>query len=146
MAAVSLNNKRGNAMIKVYLAGGMRSNWRERVMKEVPNLLYFNPKTKEYSDERMIWSPDMYGTWDLVHVRICDIIFGYMEKTNPSGIGMAAELGVGYGLGKTNILCLEQNRIIPPRYSDFMKKVAHITFDDFKESVNYLKTFQTVPG
>ena len=32
-----------------------------------------------------------------------------MEKTNPSGIGMSVEMGYAKALGKTVILCLEEN-------------------------------------
>lgn len=126
--------------MKVYLAGGMRSGWQEIVKQQMPHLDFFDPRDKELDDT---WNLDKFGSWDLAHIRRCDVVFAYMEKTNPSGVGMACEMGYAYGLGKTVILCLElDNEHQKDRYLGFMRKVSQIVFDNFEEALDYLKTFK----
>jgi nucleoside 2-deoxyribosyltransferase len=131
-------------MVKIYLAGGMRTNWQDKVFDALdPKLVWiFDPRTKgQISDKKM--SLEEYSTWDLHHIKQCDIVFGFMERTNPSGIGMAVELGYAFGIGKTVILVLEENNEHQlDRYIQFMKKTAHVTFNNLEEGVNFLKTFE----
>ena len=76
-------------------------------------------------------------------IKDSQIVFGYMETTNPSGVGMACELGYAYALGKTVILVLEKdNQHQKDRYLRWMEKVAHVTFENFNEGVAYLHKFQ----
>ena len=117
----------------------MRGNWQQKVIDKVPGHQYLNPKDNSFD---LGWKLNEFGTWDMAHVRMSDLVFGYMERTNPGGTGMACEMGYGFGLGKTVILCLEKdNETQKDRYLEFMKKVAHITFDDFIMSIDYLSTF-----
>lgn len=123
---------------KVYLAGGIRSNWQEKVTSNV-DAEFYNPRTKEVDKTLTL---EEFGTWDLHHIKKCEIVFAYMEKTNPSGIGMSVEMGYAKALGKTVILCLEEgNERIKDGYLQFMKKVADITFTDVDEAINYLKLY-----
>ena len=127
--------------MNIYLAGGMRSEWRDRVKSEVPNHTYFDPADKEANE--MNWTLDMFGSWDLHHIRQSDVVFGYMERTNPSGIGMSCEHGYAFGLDVTVILVLEKDHeTMKDRYLDFLRKVAHITFDNLEDGIEYLKTFK----
>ncbi len=65
-----------------------------------------------------------------------------MEKTNPSGIGLAVEIGYAKGLGKTVILCLEENNSkINDRYLDFLKKAADITFNSLESGISHLMLY-----
>lgn len=125
--------------MKVYLAGGFRNNWQEKVIAQIPEITFFNPRDKE-SDGKM--SLDEYGTWDLHHIKISDIVFVYMEKDNPSGIGTAVETGYSHGVNKTIILVLEPgHETINDRYLQFLKKAANISFETLDEGIKYLKTF-----
>ena len=131
--------------MKVYLAGGMRTDWQDKVIviKRYPDetISFYDPRNKNVENERQL-TLEEYGTWDLHHIKQCDIVFGYMEKTNPSGVGMACELGYAFGIGKTVILVLEEdNEHQKDRYIQFMKKVAHVTFKTLEEGIEYLKTF-----
>lgn len=125
----------------------MRSEWREKIKNECKEFVFFCPKDKEVSQEMIV---EEYGTWDLHYIKQCDIMFCYMEKTNPSGIGLACEMGFGYGIGKTIILILEEeNEFINSTYLAFLKKVSHVCFSNFQDAVKYLKTFSiktTVDG
>ena len=123
----------------IYLAGGMRTNWQERV-KESVNLKFYDPIDKE---PNRLLTLNEFGTWDLHYIKKCDIMFCYMEKTNPSGIGMAVEMGYAKGLGKTVILCLDEgNETIKDKYLQFMKKASDIVFTDFNDAINYLKLYE----
>ncbi|MDQ3181746.1 MAG: nucleoside 2-deoxyribosyltransferase domain-containing protein [Acidobacteriota bacterium] len=131
-------------MQKVYLAGGMKSEWREKIKRECKEFTFFCPKDKEVSYAMII---EEYGTWDLHYIKQADIIFCYMEKTNPSGIGLACEMGFAYGIGKTVILVLEtENEHIEERYLDFLRKVSHVTFSNFLDGIKYLKSFYLKPN
>jgi nucleoside 2-deoxyribosyltransferase len=126
-------------MQKVYLAGGMRVDWREHLKRECGGFIFFCPVDKETSHHMTV---DEYGTWDLHHIKQADIIFGYMERTNPSGIGLACEIGAAYGMGKTVILVLEKDsKHFDDEKLAFMRKVAHITFTELQDGIKYLKTF-----
>jgi len=123
---------------KVYLAGGIRSGWQDRVMREA-DAEYYNPREKEITKTLTL---EEYGTWDLHHIKQCDLVFAYMEKDNPSGIGMSVEMGYAKGLGKTIILCLEQeNQFIKPGYLSFMEKVADVVYTDLESAIKYLRIY-----
>jgi nucleoside 2-deoxyribosyltransferase len=127
-------------MQKVYLAGGMNSDWRTRIKTECQGFNFFCPVDKETSQTMTV---DEYGTWDFHYIKQADIVFSFMERTNPSGIGLACEMGLAYGIGKTVILVLETGS---QHFADenlaFLRKVAHITFAELQEGVEYLKAFK----
>lgn len=124
---------------KVYLAGGIRSGWQNN-MPKINGVEYFDPSKKE-SDKSLTLSE--FGTWDLHFIKESNIVFAYMEKTNPSGIGMAVEIGYAKALGKTVILCIEPNNdTIKQHRLDFMKKVSDVVYETFDEAVNYLRLFE----
>jgi nucleoside 2-deoxyribosyltransferase len=126
-------------MQKVYLAGGMQNRWREQIKNECTEFIFFCPVDKESSRTMTV---EEYGTWDLHYLRQADILFCYMEKSNPSGIGLACEMGFAYGIGKTIILVLEQeNQYFSDDRLSFLRRVSHITFSKFSDGVEYLKAF-----
>lgn len=118
---------------KVYLAGGHNSDWREKV-KVNHNVKYFDPKF------RPNWRWSEYGTWDVYFVKQCDICFAFMEKSNPSGLGMAAEMGYAKALGKTVIFVLEPGHE-KEKHLQFLKQFADVVFDNLSEGIEYLKKF-----
>lgn len=118
---------------KVYLAGGFNSDWRKRVT-ELDNVEFYIPK----SQPNKTWQE--YFTWDIHYVKQCDIVFGYMEKTNPSGFGLSVELGYALGIGKTVILVLEEGHE-KDKYLQFLKGTASVVFNDLLEGIEFLKTF-----
>ena len=130
-------------MNKVYLAGGYRSAWQLKV-KEVEGFVWFDPKEKERPEGKVIpMTLNEYGTWDLHFIKESDIVFVYAERTNPSCIGLAVEIGFAKGLGKTIILVLEENHeTIKDRYMQFLKKAASITFDNLEAGVGFLQSFK----
>ncbi len=126
-------------MPTVYLAGGMRSNWREQVQDECQSHDFISPVGKEVDYEM---SAEEYGTWDLHYLQEVDIVFGYMERTNPSGIGLACEIGYAHGRDTTVILVLEENsKHFEDRYLRFMEKVSDVRFGELDRGIRFLNTF-----
>lgn len=128
---------------KVYLAGGFKSDWEEQVKIACHDFDFINPKQKEYKNgSRIAMNINEYGKWDLHFVRYSDIVFVYVERGNPSCIGLAVESGYAKGLGKTVILVLEPNHeTIKDNYLQFIAQVADIVFDDLDSGISYLKSF-----
>jgi len=121
----------------VYLAGGFSSDWRNKV-KECTNVDFKDPKEKEVKKEFQWFE---YGCWDLHYIKHTDICFVYMERTNPSGYGLSAEIGYAKALGKTVILVLESGHE-KDRYLQFLKAVADITYDNLQDGIDFLSSFK----
>jgi nucleoside 2-deoxyribosyltransferase len=88
-------------------------------------------------------NPKLYTTWDLHGVKQCDILFGYMEEINPSGYGLAAEIGYAKAMGKTIILVDERSVVddaFKYKYA-FIHNIADVVFDNLDEGMEYLGTF-----
>ena len=118
-------------MNKVYLAGGFKSDWANKVKKCSNKIHFINPKDKEFKNgERIVMNVNEYGKWDLHFIKQCDILFVYVERTNTSCIG------------KTVITILEPNHeTIKDAYLSFITQVSDIVFETFEEGVEYLKSF-----
>lgn len=131
--------------MKVYLAGGYKTNWQEK-FKELTNGKFeiYNPREKEFNNnERVVMDLTEYGAWDLHHIRMSDVVFVYLEKTNPSCIGAVIEARYAKGLGKTVVTVLEkEHEFIEDRYLEFIKKVSDITYDNFKDGVEFVKSIK----
>ena len=125
-------------MQTVYLAGGMRSNWQDQLVK-LEGFKFINPRVKEVGDHKP--SLQEYAQWDLHFIRKADIIFVYIEATNPSCIGLAVEAGYAKGLGKTVILVIEPHNSISDKYLQFVTQVADIHFISLQEGIDYLNSF-----
>jgi nucleoside 2-deoxyribosyltransferase len=127
----------------VYLAGGFKSDWANKVKQCSDNFNWVNPKDKEFKDgERVIMNVNEYGKWDLHFIRQSDIVFVYIERTNTSCIGLCVEAGYAKGLGKTVIIVLEPNHeTIKDAYLSFITQVSDIVFEDLQSGINYLKSF-----
>ena len=119
-------------MSKVYLAGGFKSKWQNRVITWHDVI---DPSKKDESD----MSTKDIGEWDKQAIQNSDMIFAYMERTNPSGFGLSCELGYAHALGKTVVLVLEKNH---EKHSDrsleFLTCFADYVFSDFQSGLNCL--------
>ncbi len=123
---------------KVFLSGGFKSNWQSKVIEQLnDHFIFFNPR------EHGLESSDLYTTWDIHFVRECDILFAYMESTNPSGYGLAFELGVAYSLNKTIILVDEKsaNDISFAKYFKILYKPSGVVLNNLSDGIAYLKKF-----
>jgi hypothetical protein len=123
----------------VYLAGGTRSGWGELVKAAVPGPLYLDPKGHGLKDE------DDYTDWDLTAVAMADVIFCNLEKDNPSGAGLATEVGAAAALGKT-IIYFEEKGFPYSKYFGMVRRCATDvvpTLEDGHERLRqYMKRFR----
>jgi len=117
------------SQITVYLAGGMVGDWQKRVMEAVPGLNYINPQ------DHKLPSPDDYTTWDLLGIKRADLVFAYLSLSNPSGIGLALEVGYAKGLGKTVIFVDEKGF-----YTHIVRSAADTWTDNFENGLRILKS------
>lgn len=127
-----------NYKSKVFLSGGFASNWQSKIINELKDqFVFFNPREHELDH------PDFYTTWDIHFVKECDILFAYMEESNPSGYGLAFELGVAYSLNKTIILVDEKSINEPTfaRYFRILHKPSGVVLNNLSDGINYLKKF-----
>ena len=123
--------------MKVYLAGGFDSDWRSKI-KSHHELI--DPSEKEKSGN---WSVKSYSTWDKYAIQSCDVLFAYMERTNPSGIGLACELGYARGLGKFVILCIEpEHSYYKDSTLEFLTSFADNTFSNLELGIWFLNTLK----
>jgi nucleoside 2-deoxyribosyltransferase len=90
--------------VKIYLAGGMRTEWRQYIKTNMNDLevTWLDPT------ESGLTKPKEYTFYDMACVESCDLILCYLEKTNPSGIGLAFEMGYAKGLKKKILFVNEQ--------------------------------------
>ena len=128
---------------KIYLAGGFKSDWANKVKQCSNNIDWINPKDKEFkNNDRVVMNVNEYGKWDLHFIKQSDILFVYIERTNTSCIGLCCEAGFAKGLGKTVITVIEPNHeTIKDNYLSFVTQVSDIVFDTLEDGVKYLKSF-----
>ena len=112
----------------VYLAGGFKSGWQNSVIS-MHELI--NPFEKEKNG---VWNIEKICTWDKYAIQKSDIVFAYLEKDNPSGIGLSCEVGYARALNKIVILVNEKQE---DKFS-FLCGFADIVFSNYEEGLDYL--------
>ncbi|WP_075591011.1 nucleoside 2-deoxyribosyltransferase domain-containing protein [Labilibacter marinus] len=127
-------------MIKpnVYLAGGMGSGWQDDIIKKFEGKFnFFNPR------DHHLDAPEEYTNWDLFFVSKCDILFGYMEKDNPSGFGLTLEIGYAKALDKTIILTDARSTIdeVFSKRFNIVRESATVIYQDLESSLKFLERF-----
>ena len=121
-------------MSTVYLAGGFKSGWQNKI-QETKDRLIIDPSKKERTGEWNITIDfDRICSWDKLAIQKSDIIFSYLEKDNPSGIGLACEIGYARALGKTIILVDEKQE----KKFDFLRGFADYVTNDFQKGLDFL--------
>ncbi|WP_367390121.1 nucleoside 2-deoxyribosyltransferase domain-containing protein [Lewinella sp. LCG006] len=124
---------------KIYLAGGLRSDWQKKVIEAFDDeFIFFNPR--EHGLEN---NSREYTTWDLHFLGQSDILFGYMETDNPSGYGLALEVGFAKAQGKTIILVDEKSPKDSSfdRYYKMVHDTSNVVFYTLDQGIEYLKSF-----
>lgn len=124
--------------LKVYLAGGMNSNWQQNIINELKeDFVFFNP-----IDHQLDKSVE-YTNWDIFFLKKCDIVFAFMEKDNPSGFGLTLEIGFANALNKTIILVDEKSKSNIQFKNKFqiVRASSSVIFEDFTKGLDYLRSF-----
>jgi len=153
---------------KVYLSGGTVSDWQDRIMEHLlaEPVEFYNPKNFKLGP---MVAPEIriFGPMDMNKIKECDILFAYLEKTNPTPVNIALELGYAKGLGKITVLCNEwtpeayeikelktmattdpnvQATWFKPHYVDLLNQWADFFEPDFGIAVELLKRLITYDG
>lgn len=126
--------------MKIYLAGGMESNWREYALRLICGDWLFDPQQRDKRRSTPMSAPG-YTQWDLFHIAHSDILLGYMEKDNPSGIGLALEIGYAKARGVLVVLVIDPEIADDPRYA-IMLAAADISVPTLEMAADYINTFQ----
>lgn len=114
----------------VYLAGGMHTDWRSRVIAAFPDIIFFDPSSHGLTDEAD------YTTWDLAHVRYAETVFVYMDAANPSGYGLSLEAGYAFALNKRIIFVDESGT--HSRSFGMLRQIADVVYSSMDEAINSL--------
>lgn len=107
----------------VYLGGGMRTGWQKRVKEAVPGIIYIDPSESGLKEEKL------YTAYDLAGVERSSVVFGFMERSNPGGSGLAVEFAWGAQAGKTLIL-VEETGYAQQRYFGMVRALSHACYQD----------------
>lgn len=114
--------------MKIYLAGGMKSGWQQRVYEQVHGVTFIDPCQHGLDD------PQAFTLWDLTGVALCDGVFAYLEKSNPGGVGLALEIGYAKALGKWTIFVDEQQ----DRRFAMVRAAADVTVNTLEDGLRVL--------
>lgn len=118
-------------MSKIYLAGGLKSNWQDRAAEFLSGCELLDPRTWQETGLSGYSHAVKYTESDLSAIRACDVLVAYMDSTNPSGFGLCIEIGYAKALGKTIIFVdlLEDAR---SKYFDMARVMANAVVGSFE--------------
>lgn len=118
----------------IFLAGSVNSDWRRGVKSALPKLAFCDPR------ETGLTSPSEYKAWNLFWLSKSAVLFAYMERDNPSGYGLALEIGHARAEGKFVIL-VDERSAHDKTFADqfaWVHEVADVSFDDLRQGISYL--------
>lgn len=123
------------AWVIVYLAGGMRGGWQDKVIDACNHkrIQFLDPRTHHLTEE------SDYTAWDLWAVNQSDYVFAYMEKDNPSGQGLMLEIGYACNCGTRQIIFVEDEGDERTRYYGMARQCANEHFIGFEAGLNWFK-------
>jgi nucleoside 2-deoxyribosyltransferase len=130
---------------RVYLAGGMHSDWRKVIIKKLGGSVCFFSFIDPMGSKMK--NPDQYTFWDLRSIEHCDILVGHMDQLNPSGYGLNLEIGYAKALGKTIILIIPEDFTKydeRSRYFDMARVCADVVVKTLYGAADFLKAIEHV--
>jgi len=117
-------------MMIVYLSGGMHSEWQDIFIKAYPDIEFIDPRSHGLKN------PYDYTKWNMDGIERADIVIAYLEKSNPSGLGMAFEIGYALGLGKTVIF---ENEKGYDRYTHILECACQYVCNNLNEVIEIVE-------
>jgi len=124
---------------RIYLAGGFHSTWQAKVKQACEaagkSFLFIDPSTNG------LRNPHNYTSWDMRGVELADIIFAYMQSSNPGGYATAAEVGYARGLGGKSIIFVDdfgpedESR---SRYFEMVRQMSDYKFTGLDRAIVFL--------
>ncbi len=118
--------------MKIYLAGGFHSDWQDIIKQKAPQHQYFDPRID--ADQRFAYR---WTQQEIEGVKWCNLVFAYFESDNPSGMGLAKEIGWATILDKPVIYVDEHDRI-----NTFLAACSQRIYSNFSSAVSYITTLE----
>ena len=115
----------------IYLAGGMKSNWQDKVMTACHSHEFIDPRKHGLTSEKK------YTDWDLSGVRASDLIIAYMDSENPSGYGLSLEVGYAHAYHKP-IWYVCEDKTDRQRYFGMVRACSTKLFDSLESAIKEL--------
>lgn len=113
----------------IYLAGDMRSGWQDAFAAMLPPQICVKDPSKHG-----LKVPAEYTKWDLDAVRDSQLVVAYMGPHNPSGYGMALEIGYAHALGRPIIFVDCMGTDWRSEYFGMVRSVASEIVGSFEEA------------
>lgn len=120
--------------MKIYLAGGTHSGWQGEVIKVASKHTYFDPRTD--ADQRFAYKWTLQETEGM---RVCDLVFAYFEFQNPSGLGLAKEIGWATIL-EIPVWYIDEHE----RINAFLCACSQRVYSDFRKAVRDLSSYGNI--
>lgn len=120
--------------MKIYLAGGMKGDWQDRIIQGAPGHTYFDPREHSYEKD-----PSVYTELDLKMIDQCDWVLCYMDNSNPGGYNMCFE--AGYACAKhMMIIYVCEDTSERQRYFGMLKSSSSFFFDSIEKVIQFLNS------
>ena len=114
--------------MKIYLAGGMRTDWQDAFIKRYPTVEFVDPRSHGLVLAREYTFVDKLG------IRQSDLVVCYFERGNPSGLGLAYEVGYADGLGIPVLLIDEKE----DKYAAMLRASLPFFYSTVREAFDLL--------
>lgn len=116
--------------MKIFLSGGFKSNWQERVIMLTDEHEFIDPSRHGLERE------NEYTFWDLAGVEVADLVFAYLEPSNPKPFGLCVEVGYAAALGKKIIVVDEMGT---PNLG-MVRACAHVVVPTLNDGIKLLNS------
>lgn len=118
----------------IYLAGGMKSKWQDKIIEASGNSWFevIDPRSHGLKDEKE------YTAWDLDGIARSVTVVAYMDSDNPSGYGLSLEVGYAIGLG-IPVWYVCEDTTDRQRFFGMVRSVAHRNFNSLADCIEALK-------
>lgn len=119
-------------MLNVFLSGGTKGDWQDKVKNAIPDCFCFDPRDAGKLDT-MKAIAELERDW----LDSCDILFFYFENSNPSGLGSAFEVGYIVSKGIPVIFVDEKKT----SHSEWLGVHCNEVFHDLDNGISSLKKY-----
>jgi len=119
--------------MRIYLAGGFHSNWQDEIKQRCPEHTFFDPRTD--ADQKFAYR---WTIQEIEGMKISELVFAYFEIDNPSGLGLAKEIGWATILGIPVWYVDEHERI-----NAFLCACSQRVYANFEKAIKDLSVYET---
>jgi len=128
--------------VDVYLAGGMKTCWQDRVKADLRKLEERGLVRWNDPRDNATNNPAEYELLDIMRVQTADIVFGLAEDGNPGLYALCVELAFGHARGARTILVNELKEETDPKrvkYFRFVGAVCDVQTASYHEGIRMLE-------